>query len=214
MLFRLKHQLQKRIYSERYEYLSELLKNQRLSRLQLQHKHDRTLSEIISYAVENTEFYKRKYQGHRLAGECPVDMQSIPILDKNEVIENRDSMVSSELDKSRLRIGYTGGSTGKTVSYYYDKHKHELMRAGMCRNYMWSGWLPGQKILNFWGAKQDIKSPTNLIKRYEEYITAEKTIGAYEYAKSRFPRTMSWPTFPTRLDAGSGLIIIPARKNV
>lgn len=32
------------------------------------------------------------------------------------------------------------------------------MRAGMTRSYMMSCWRPGQKSLNFWGARQDIKA--------------------------------------------------------
>ena len=31
------------------------------------------------------------------------------------------------------------------------------MRADMTRSDMMSCWRPGQKILNFWGARQDIK---------------------------------------------------------
>jgi phenylacetate-CoA ligase len=53
-------------------------------------------------------------------------------------------------------LGHTGGSTGKPLAFWYDDAKHELMRAGMCRGYMMSGWRPGQKILNFWGARQDV----------------------------------------------------------
>jgi phenylacetate-CoA ligase len=48
---------------------------------------------------------------------------------------------------------------------------------------MWSGWRPGQKILNFWGAKQDIK-PAGFSRRLDNFFAAEKTIGAYEYAES------------------------------
>jgi phenylacetate-CoA ligase len=84
-----------------------------------------------------------------------------------------------------LNIGNTGGSTGKPLSFYYDQHKHELMRAGMCRSYMWCGWRPGQKILNFWGARQDIQHRSSLSQKYQNYIAAEKTIAAYEYTEAQ-----------------------------
>ena len=70
-------------------------------------------------------------------------------------------------------------STGTPLAFWYDDHKIELMRAGMMRGYMWSGWQPGERILNFWGARQDLK--TGLRRRYKEFIAAERTLGAWEY---------------------------------
>ncbi len=36
------------------------------------------------------------------------------------------------------------------------------MRAGMMRSYRWAGWPAGDRVLNFWGAQQDIrKNKTN-----------------------------------------------------
>ncbi|MHB8167788.1 MAG: phenylacetate--CoA ligase family protein, partial [Sulfuricella sp.] len=59
------------------------------------------------------------------------------------------------------------------------------MRAGMCRSYMGSGWKPGQKILNFWGARQDIKGDRSFGKIVKDAIAAEKTIAAYEYTEAQ-----------------------------
>lgn len=50
---------------------------------------------------------------------------------------------------------------------------------------MWAGWKPGQKVLNFWGARQDIQHGNSLIKQYQEYVSAEKTIAAYEYTEAQ-----------------------------
>jgi phenylacetate-CoA ligase len=59
------------------------------------------------------------------------------------------------------------------------------MRAGMCRSYMGSGWQPGQKILNFWGARQDIKDGGGFKKMVNDVIAAERTIAAYEYTEAQ-----------------------------
>jgi phenylacetate-CoA ligase len=50
---------------------------------------------------------------------------------------------------------------------------------------MGSGWQPGQKILNFWGARQDIKGEGGFRKRSNDAIAAEKTIAAYEYTEAQ-----------------------------
>jgi len=125
------------------------------------------------------------WEGFATNTQSELITNSLPILQKDEVVRHKDEMLQRGVDLRTLRIGNTGGSTGKPVSFYYDRHKHELMRAGMIRSYMWCGWKPGQKILNFWGARQDIQHGNQLINKYHEYISAEKTIAAYEYSESQ-----------------------------
>ncbi len=147
MTHRLKHALQRRLNRERYRLLDELLHNQTLSRAQLLDKQAQELTGIIRFAFDHTPYYRDKF-----AALPDLNPATLPILRKDEVISHRDAMVAQGLDKSLLKIGSTGGSTGVPVSFYYDNHKSQLMRAGMCRSYMGSGWRPGQRILNFWGS--------------------------------------------------------------
>ncbi|MCL5060542.1 MAG: hypothetical protein M1449_08600, partial [Candidatus Thermoplasmatota archaeon] len=63
--------------------------------------------------------------------------------------------------------------------------KHELMRAGMMRSYRLSGWRPGQKILNFWGARQDVVPGGVFGAQIGDFIAAEHTIAAYEYTEAQ-----------------------------
>ena len=176
----LRHALHRSGHRERYKLLDELLHNQTLSRAQLLDKQRKDLSAIIAHAFEQSPYYREKYAG---VNEMLVD--ELPILLKDEVIQHRDAMLARDVERSAVRIGNTGGSTGKPVSFYYDAHKGELMRAGMCRSYMWSGWQPGQKILNFWGARQDLKGGSGWRKRLKQAIAAEHTIAAYEYTEAQ-----------------------------
>lgn len=178
MLYRLKHQLHRLHQRERYALLDQLLQNQQQSSAQLLARQQQSLSDIIQFAYNNTPYYHEKY-AHGLT------IDKLPILHKSELVQHREEMLARHVDRSGLSIGNTGGSTGTPVSFYYDQHKHELMRAGMCRSYMWSGWKPGQKILNFWGARQDVQQGNSLSATYHDYIAAEKTIAAYEYTEAQ-----------------------------
>lgn len=183
MIFRLKHFIHSRQKKERYAYLKELLSNECMSREQLLQKQQRELSEIITFAANNTDFYQHKYQQalqHELDDQL---LENLPILLKAEVVQNKDAMVARGVDKRSLRIGHTGGSTGRPLAFYYDSYKSELMRAGMMRSYMWSEWQPGEKILNFWGARQDIRGAGKFSNKVDDFIAAETTIGAYEYTQ-------------------------------
>ena len=112
---------------------------------------------------------------------------TLPILTKDDVRDHLDALLSRDA-RDRARLGHTGGSTGKPLAFWYDDAKHELMRAGMCRSYMMSGWRPGQKILNFWGARQDVVAGgvfgRQLGAGLADFIAAERTIPAWEYSEA------------------------------
>ena len=185
MIYQLKHQLHRRLHRERFALLDQLLHNQTLSKAQLLTKQQQELSAIIRDAYSNTPYYREKYAQSPRNNAHELVADSLPILQKDEVVQHMDDMLARDIDRQTLSIGNTGGSTGKPLSFYYDQHKHELMRAGMCRSYMWSGWMPGQKILNFWGARQDIQQGSSISHKYREYVAAEKTIAAYEYSEAQ-----------------------------
>lgn len=170
-------------HRERYKLLASLLHNQTLGKSQLIEKQKHALTSIVQFAYNNTSFYQEKYR--QVIGDIANEHfpATLPVLDKNEVVQHRDEMLAWNIDKTKLSLGNTGGSTGKPVSFYYDQHKHELMRAGMMRSYMWSGWQPGQKILNFWGARQDLPHSNPLVKKYQDYISSEITLPAHEYTE-------------------------------
>ena len=180
----LRHLLHKRGHQERYDYLEELLGHQTMYPCDLAQRAHLELGKIITFAYENTDFYHERLDG--ILNDAPdgLDVSKLPILRKDDVLNNRERMVDRRLDKASLKIGSTGGSTGKPLSFYYDNYKSELMRAGMCRSYMWAGWQPGEKILNFWGARQDIKAGTGFRQALKEFVKAEMTIGAYEYSEA------------------------------
>jgi len=185
MLAWFKHQLHRLYHRERYALLDKLLRNQTLSKKQLHNIQIQALNSIIRHAYSNTAYYHDKYSLSPRNNTQEFIADSLPILHKEEVVQHREEMLARDVDRQTLSLGYTGGSTGKPVAFYYDQHKHELMRAGMIRSYMGCGWKPGQKILNFWGAKQDIQHGNSISQKFQDYIAAEKTIPAYEYTEAQ-----------------------------
>lgn len=192
MLYRLKHRLHRCLHPERYSLLLDLLCNQALSKVELADKQSHALSDIIHHAYNNTRFYHKKYSTSINNSLQQTPTSNLPMLSKDELVLHMESMLAQDADKRTLSVGSTSGSTGKPVTFYYDQHKHELMRAGMCRSYMWSGWKPGQKILNFWGARQDFQHSSVLGGIALDFISAEKTIKAFEYTETQLA---AWAKF-------------------
>ena len=175
-----KRRLHRRRKPLRYRYLAELLRNESLSAEQLHRLRQRMFDDIVHFASEHGDFYRDRFAGIPLPANG-IDITTLPVLEKDDVRRYRDAMRNRELPPDGYRLGHTGGSTGKPLSFYYDDDKIERMRAGMMRGYRWCGWRPGEKILNFWGARQDIKAGLGV--RVKAFIAAEKTLGAWEFSE-------------------------------
>lgn len=175
----LKAWLHRRQRPRRYAYLKELLATQALTREQLLRKQRTDRDAIVRFARDNTRYYAARFSG--------IDaFDALPILTKSDVVAHLHEMLSCGHDPATTPVGYTGGSTGKPLAFWYDATKHELMRAGMMRSYMLSGWRPGQKILNFWGARQDTVPGGVFGSRWiDDFIAAEKTLPAHEVSEQK-----------------------------
>ncbi len=168
--------LHRRRYPERHAQLEILLRNQALTREALLRKQRADFAAIVAYAAANVPYY----------AECLArNPDSIPILEKDVVRERLDDLLARDADRRQVKLGHTGGSTGKPLAFWYDQAKHELMRAGMMRGFMMSGWRPGQKVLNFWGARQDVAAGGVFGASWSDLIAAEKTIAATEYSEAK-----------------------------
>ena len=172
---RLRHWLHRRLRPGRFALLDALLHTQSLSRREVLHKQQQDLVAILAHARQHTAYYAERLNG------ASIDAQ--PILTKEDIRQHLPDLLVNGADRSQVKLGHTGGSTGQPLAFWYDDAKHELMRAGMCRSYMMSGWRPGEKILNFWGARQDTQIGGVFNAGWTDFIAAEKTIAACEYTE-------------------------------
>jgi len=188
----LKTWLHRRRQPLRYQLLDGLLATQALTTAQLHRKQQNDLRTMVDFARTNTTYY-----GERFAN-LPDDWQigDLPILTKADVTARLPDLLARGHDPCTTPIGHTGGSTGKPLAFYYNEAKHELMRAGMMRSYMLSGWRPGQKILNFWGARQDTVAGGVFGGEWiGDFIAAEKTLPAHEVSEHNL---QDWARFIQR----------------
>ena len=183
----LRHWLHRRRFPLRYAQLDQLLRNQALSRDQLLDKQRADFADIVAFAAANVPYYRQRLGVHP---------EAIPILEKDAVRERLDDLLALDADRSQVKLGHTGGSTGKPLAFWYDEVKHELMRSGMMRGFMMSGWVPGQKVLNFWGARQDVAAGgvfgSGWGAGWSDWVAAEKTIAATEFSPAKL---LEWARF-------------------
>ncbi len=177
----LRHELQRLHHPTRFRELKRLLQSQQLSREALQQQQQQLLQQIVQHAVIHSPYYSNRFSGI----EWHHQLERLPILQKEAVREQGRSMVDRSASPDTLRQGFTGGSTGTPLGYYYNAEKIELLRAGQYRSFMQCGWQPGERVLQRWGAAQDLQQRITLKQRWLNWIGAEQTIAAFEFDEAQ-----------------------------
>jgi len=184
--------ISKLIKNALYRYLKQDIYRNYIGYFEMQKKtpneirkyQDEKMRSMIGYAFNTTAYYNKKFSQCGLQDGIKTgdfDIENIPILTKAEIKAHAKEMISNTVDKADIREGHTGGSTGAPITYYYDNLPLVKMLAALRYFYSWCGWQPGEKILHFWGAKQDLKAGKTLKTAIAEYVLAEKRLPAYEY---------------------------------
>lgn len=202
--------LHRRQRPQRYAFLAQLLETQALGKAALQHKQRADLAVLLRHARAATRYYAETLHG--LSHDAEIT--SLPILTKDDVRARLPDLLACGHDPAATPLGHTGGSTGQPLAFYYNEEKHELMRAGMMRSYMLSGWQPGQRILNFWGARQDTVSGGVFGSAvWDDFVAAEKTLPADKIDPVRL---RGWADYirryrPTLLQGYASILALLAR---
>ncbi len=168
LLYPLRGYLLRSRYPTRFKVLDQLIDNRQRTPAQLLERQRRALTAVIAHASTHVPYYRTISRSDEL--------QSLPLLSKEVVRRELDQLVDRRVDRTRLQIGHTGGSTGTPLAYYYDRDKIEWMMAGQYRSFMQCGWRPGEPILQLWGATQDISAHTTLRQRWKSLLDGERVI--------------------------------------
>ena len=117
------------------------------------------LKDIISYAYENSKFYRRRFEENNITPDQirkPEDLNRIPPLSRIDLQEYLEDIKTGNENNIHLKCT-SSGTTGIPVSYYLDKDSYS---AGVAAGYfLWSlsGWEPGQRGIHVWGNPQSQK---------------------------------------------------------
>lgn len=169
----------------RYAQLAQLLAVNRLSADALRELQQQRFEGMVRHAVAQTGFYAEHYAACRLGDAGPISPQDLPLLRKSEMREHLDAMLARDVDRSIVKTGHTGGSTGTPLNFHYTDAKHELMLAGMKRGFMLSGWRPGDRVLYLWGAQRDVAGRGVFAHDAGAWLDSEHALAAVEYSESQ-----------------------------
>lgn len=102
-----------------YEYLDFLEQYDEWTLEQKKEYRNSELKAFLKYVIDNSSFYRELYKGIDLDKiNCPEDLTRLPVVDKETLRKNIDSVVTA---KTGTVEGHTGGTTGKSLIVQFTK---------------------------------------------------------------------------------------------
>lgn len=137
------------------KYYHWLQKTQWWSPEQIRELQNTELKALIKHAYYNVPYYQKLFKERGLTYQdiqTVDDLTKLPILTKNEIRQNFDSISARNLKKWKPILNSTGGSTGEPLKYYITKNLASITWAGMFRGWKWAGYQIGDKRIKFGGS--------------------------------------------------------------
>ncbi len=146
--------------------MAELKRIDSLSAQEQENEKNASLRRLIAYSYEHVPYYRELFDS---AGISPSDireekdLQKIPFLTKELLIENREKLISDEFDKSSLVYLTTSGSTGTPTGFYVQKESPMRERVYCIHMFKDMGYEPHSSRLvmrgkEFWSQKSKGKN--------------------------------------------------------
>ena len=131
-----------RLYKPYYLYGYE--KTQWLPRTELDRITAKSLKAFIAYVYGNVPYYRKVMRERKLGPEdirTAGDLTKLPVLTKEIIRGNIDSLVSNAIPPRKRILMKTGGSTGEPLPFYTTQEADEWIWASMLRARTWQGVL-------------------------------------------------------------------------
>lgn len=124
------------------QYLRRLERSAHFSPERLRRLQNRQLQKMIHHCYFNVPYYRDLFRSLKLNPQCfqtVDDLQKIPPMDKNTVIENFDKLVAWKRKNLLCRLGSTSGSTGSPAVFFRDFGSINFENAVVWRHWRQAG---------------------------------------------------------------------------
>lgn len=143
------------------QYAQELERAQWLDAHEIQVIQARKLRALVEHTYRHVPFYRQHFD---LAGVTPQTIQSVadlarvPLLTKQDIQRNLDTLIANDVTRARLIENHTGGSTGHPLTFFHDRNFVAWDRADKLRSYRMAGYRLGMRWAFLWGSDYDAQA--------------------------------------------------------
>ncbi len=135
------------------------------------------LHALLRHAYKTVPYYQRVFNERGLTPESFrdfSDLARLPVLTREMIRANTDSLFSSRFEKSQLVKFGTGGTTRRAISFYRDQESHNRKVGAAWRFEGFMGRRPGDKLCLAWPVHVDLNPHDRLRTRVKNrYLSRE-----------------------------------------
>lgn len=145
------------------------------------------LQRLVLHAFNQSPFYRLAMEDLGMTPHdirSPEDFARLPIVDKQTINCQRETMVAQQFPRDRLIKTASGGSTGVPVSLYHDPGFVAAYRAVKLRNFGWAGWRPGDAWARLWGAQFDVAPHQQLKQQVWDGLTRVMVLPCWDMSET------------------------------
>lgn len=162
-------------------------KNEHLSRSEFLDLRVAKLRQLLAHAALSVPYYKETLHSLQLEDFSHFsikDLSFLPILEK-EIIASQAERLQAQGWQKRLIRYSTGGSTGRPLVFFTDKHRESCLNAQKLRGRSWFGVLPGDRQVDFWGSPIEMSRQNQLRKIKDEWLLNQVVLSASNLTPER-----------------------------
>jgi len=140
------------------KYLHEIQEEEKSPLDAWRHSNLKRLREILIHAGTKVPYYHRLFAEKGFDPEkadLPTDMNRIPVLSKNQLLENGKELLDPSIPSDQRVENASGGSTGKPVVFWQGHEYREIASAIQNNLLIWWGINPYGKKASVWGADRE-----------------------------------------------------------
>lgn len=133
------------------------------SKQEIKEWQDNELQKFVKHAYEHTAYYRRLFDSLGLTPEdirSIKDLKKIPVMTKEIVNENYDSLVPDNLNQFNYRLSRSGGTTGVPVQYYCDEKVWSYVTAAKIYYWKKTGYRYGDAFIALGSASLFSQKPS------------------------------------------------------
>ena len=161
-------------YKEQLKYWRKV---DSFSEEKLENLQKRNLKNILLHAIENTQ----KYKSIILQGDNPVNwLQNFPILNKKDIRNNPDNLISKKSNKTKLIPYSSSGSSGLQCTVYMSKQEQSNIRAILSHWWEWTGYKIGKPL-----AQTGITPSRGKLKTFKDFLFRTIYINAFSHSQEQ-----------------------------
>ncbi len=126
-----------------YNRINFYRKSQRWNREKLETYQDEKLRQLIRHTNDHVPYYKKLFHDSGidpLKFKGRVDMEKIPLLDRETVRTHKDELIADNAKKFGINWDSTSGSTGTPLHLVIDNDTNACKLGALIRSFKWAGY--------------------------------------------------------------------------